>query len=204
MLSLKDLQMTYGDKQLFNGLTLHMEANDKLLISAPSGSGKSTLIKLILGFEKPLAGEIVIFDNPLNRHNLKYIRSQIAYVSQDADLVHDTLEHMVDEVLSYKVNKHIENGKETFKHYLSLFNMDGAIIHKKSTQLSGGERQRAALALALTLDRPMLILDEITSGLDHDLKVTIAKYLIDIEKTLLIISHDDIWQQFNLREVATL
>ena len=67
---------------------------------------------------------------------------------------------------------------------------------KNISQLSGGERQRLALVIALLLKRPVIILDEITSSLDPNLKKKIISELLkNVDSTLLVITHDKEWQK---------
>ncbi len=67
--------------------------------------------------------------------------------------------------------------------------------------LSGGERQRLGLALCQLMDRPIWLLDEVTSGLDKTLKHKVYNMVMESDKTVLIISHDDIWDNQSIRKV---
>lgn len=203
MIQLTDITKEFGDKKLFNNFQLHITTGEKILISAPSGSGKTTLIRMLMGFEVPDAGLITIGEQTMDKHSLKTIRGQIAYVSQDTDLSYGTVEAQLNTVFSYKINRHIEAYIEKFKTYCPNFNLPTTILEEDVIKLSGGERQRVALIIALLLNRPYLILDEITSGLDHQLKKQIADYVVTLDKTIIIVSHDTIWLDYDgLRGVS--
>lgn len=205
MITFQNITKSYHHKTIMNHLSASINVGDKLLLSGPSGSGKTTLFKLILGFEKPDEGSIFINDIEIKKNNLQAIRKQIAYVSQDSDLDTTTLETLLHATFSYKINRHIKDYTDRFLSYCQHFKLDDDVLTKKTTSLSGGERQRAALALALTLDRPVLLLDEVTSGLDADLKDHLITTLSGLNKTILVISHDDAWKRTAIfREVKTL
>lgn len=202
MIRFNEISKTYGNKILFDDLSIAIEVNDKVILRAPSGSGKTTLVKLLLGFEKPDKGDIIVGGLPLNKYNLKQVRHNIAYVSQDADLALSTVSEVFDMVFNYKANKHIHDYRKQFQALSQQFGLEKSIFTKETKQLSGGERQRVAFILALILDREIMVLDEITSGLDSFLKQTIKDYVLNLNKTILIISHDEIWHnESTLKEV---
>lgn len=201
MIYIRKICKKFNNQILFEDFSLDINCNDKILLSAPSGSGKTTLIKFLMGFEIIDSGEIIVDNIQLNSHNIKKIREKIAYVSQDADLELDTIENILDEIFKYKINKNIEDYNSNFKKLCDVFLLDKDIVYKNISSLSGGERQRVALIIALLLDRKILILDEITSGLDLNLKIIIRDYIINLNKTVIIISHDPIWDSENIREV---
>lgn len=203
MIELKNITKHFGDKQLFTDYNLNIATNDKVLLTAPSGSGKTTLIRMIMGFEIPESGTVAVNSEEMNKHSLKHIRRQIAYVSQDTDLSLGTVQEQLDMIFSYKVNRHIDDYSRQFMEQCSSFNLPDSILHEEVIQLSGGERQRVALIIALLLDRHLLILDEITSGLDETLKMQIADQIMTLDKTVIIVSHDSVWRHYpSLKEVA--
>ncbi len=203
MIELIDITKHYGDKLLFNNYNLTIKTSEKVLLSAPSGSGKTTLVRMMMGFEVPDSGDIIINSLKMNQHTLKDIRRQIAYVSQDTDLNLGTVREQLDMIFSYKINRNIKDYLKGFKHHCHFFDLDPKIVDEQVLQLSGGERQRVALIIALLLNRPYIILDEITSGLDNTLKKKIADFIMTLKETIIIVSHDMIWQGYDgLVEVA--
>lgn len=204
MITYNKISKSYQDKILFNKLTIQIDSGSKTVIHAPSGSGKTTLIKMLLGFDTPDSGSISIDNQVLDKHSLHNIRKKIAYVSQDADLNLNTIDIILDEIFNYKVNKHITNYQQQFVVLAREFGLDHKTLHQHVNQLSGGERQRVSLIIALLLDRDIIILDEITSGLDTDLTQCIINYILKLEKTVLIISHDPQWLESDQVKVVTL
>lgn len=197
MIILNNINKSYNEKTLFKSLSLTINTNEKILLKAPSGSGKTTLIKMLMGFEKPDSGQLTIQGQSLNKHTLKSVRESISYVSQDADLNLDTVKEVFDLIFAYKVNRYIDNYESLFQDYCQLFSLEEDIYLKEISSISGGERQRVALIIALILDRPILILDEITSGLDKDLKTTIKNHIMGLEKKQLLLS---LMMKFGIRK----
>lgn len=82
------------------------------------------------------------------------------------------------------------------KSYLSLY-----ILSKNINQLSGGEKQRLAFVIIILLDRKIWILDEITSSLDQDMKEKVINYILNTNKTVILVSHDKTESLNNFRTV---
>lgn len=203
MIELKNVTKHYGDKKLFTDFQLKIDAMEKVLITAPSGSGKTTLIRLMMGFEIPESGTVTIEGQVMDKDTIRSIREKIAYVSQDTDLGLGTVSQQLDLIFNFKVNRHLTDYRESFKAICPDFHLTGAVIDEEVSKLSGGERQRVALIIALLLNRPIMILDEITSGLDSHLKHHMADKINQLDKTVVIISHDEIWQSYpTMREVS--
>lgn len=203
MIELIKLSKSYGNKQLFKDFSLKITEKEKVLLNAPSGSGKSTFIKMLLGFEKPDHGEIIINQLPMQKVNLQKIRQSISYISQDTDLPNETLETLIRNFLNFKANQHLTYDLKQIEDYLSHMHLDKSLLTQTTKSLSGGERQRFALVLALILDRPILLLDEVTAGLDEALRHSLIPWLLSLDKTLLIVSHDSAWTHYNdIRKVS--
>jgi len=203
MIQYIDIHKSYGDKVLFKNFNLEIKSGEKVLLSASSGSGKTTLVRFLLGFDKPDSGDIIVDDKTLNHYNLKAIREKIAYVSQDTDLPSLTTEALLEKIFSYKINHHINNYRDDFLKLSKTFQLDSQVLSTQIQEFSGGERQRIGLIIALLLNRPYLLLDEITSGLDHDLKALIMNHIMNLDATVIIVSHDALWKsESSLREVT--
>lgn len=202
MIQFNKINIAFDNRILFDDFTLSISKGEKVLISAPSGKGKSTLMKTLLGFQRPDSGEIIVAGEVLSKETLQAIRSQIAYVSQDVELGQHTCEKLLKEVFNFKNNRHIPVDKEIFVSYGEQFGLPKGFLKKSIHQLSGGERQRLGFVVCVLLDRPIWVLDEITSGLDRELKERLVKYVLESDKTVLITSHDEIWlKQSSVRVV---
>lgn len=195
LIQFKNINLSFDDKRVFKNFNLSVKEGEKVLLKAPSGKGKSTLFKLLLGFQKSDEGDILFKGKKLEKNTLKYFRRNIAYVSQDVDLRNEKVWNLIVEIFSYKHNTHIKINKEKLLEIAQYFSLPADVIEKEVSQLSGGERQRLGLIICILLDRQVWLLDEITSGLDKDMKEKVVDYVLKQDKTVLIISHDKTWSE---------
>lgn len=202
MIEYKNIGLKFDDRIIFSHFNLEIKENEKVLLLAPSGRGKTTLIKMLMGFQKPDTGEILVNGQKMTRETINVMRQTISYVSQDADIPKGIVEHVFKEVFEFHANREISYSKEVLIKWLKEFDLREDIIDKEVDQLSGGERQRLALIMGILLNRKIWILDEITTGLDQELKKKIISVLLDYKKTMVIISHDDIFKNCGLKEVT--
>lgn len=160
-------------------------------IAGPSGAGKSTLLNLIAGFEQPRSGRIVIAGSEHTRSHPA--ERPISLVFQDHNLFAH-LDIFTNVALGVSPSMRLTAADRA--------NVDGALTRvglsgfgtRMPGSLSGGERQRAAFARALVRRRPVLLLDEPFASLDPDLRVQMAKLLVDLHRetgnTVVIVTHD--------------
>ncbi|CAH2212172.1 ABC transporter ATP-binding protein [Tepidibacter aestuarii] len=198
MIKFKNINLRFDDKVIFENFNMDVMDGEKILLKSPSGKGKSTLLKLLLGFHKINSGEILFDSRKLEKNNLVYFRTNIAYLSQDVELRNQNIWDLIVEVFSYKHNKNIKITKEKFLDVANYFDLPKDIIKKEARELSGGERQRLGLVICILLDRKVWLLDEVTSGLDKDMKQRVVDYVLKLDKTVLIVSHDNIWSENNI------
>ena len=201
MIQFKEINLAFGDQVVFADFNLNIAEGEKVLLRAASGRGKSTLFKLLLGFQRFDQGEILFKGRRLDRNNLSYFRRNIAYVSQDVDLRNLKVWDLINEIFDYKYNRTIPITKEKVMELIDFFLLPADLITKEVGQLSGGERQRLGLIICIMLNRPVWLLDEITTGLDQESKKVLVNYVLKQHKTVLIISHDQIWSKNNLVRV---
>ncbi|QVK19470.1 ATP-binding cassette domain-containing protein [Mycoplasmatota bacterium] len=194
MIQFKDINLQFNNKQVFNDFNLTINEKDKILLSAPSGSGKTSLVKMLLGIIR-YEGDILLKNQLLTPSTRNFFRKNISYVSQDVDLQNLKTNDLINEILSYKVNKHISYNQKLILQLFHQFNLNNEHLEKQVHDLSGGERARVGFIIALLLDRDILILDEITAGLDEKLKRKIIDYTCHLDKTIIIISHDSLWKE---------
>ena len=167
-----------GDKLLIDDLNCIIPAGAIVGIVGPNGAGKTTLFKMLVGQEKPDAGELRIGDTV-----------QFAHVDQGRDSL--TPGKTVYEVIS--------GGQETIKlgsrevnarAYCSRFNFQGQDQQKKVDILSGGERNRVHLACMLKSGANVILLDEPTNDIDVNTMRALEDALDNFAGCVLVISHD--------------
>ncbi len=195
MIKFKSVYLKRKSKEIFSGLDFSVQKNEKVLIQGKSGIGKTTLFKVLLGFETIDKGKVSFNDLDIVKEHIKNIRRQIFYLSQDIDLRNERVNLFLDEVLEQNDLKNQD--KTHLMDLLNFLDLSSKILNQTVTELSGGERQRIGLLICFLLDRPVWLLDEPTSALDDIMKKKIADYVMDQEKTIVLISHDDVWKENN-------
>lgn len=174
----------YGEKKLFSNKQAHIRGGEKVGLVGFTGAGKSTFINLILRFFPLNHGKILIDGQDIANVTLESLRHQIALIPQDPVLFHRTLRENIAygkpeateaEIVAVAKLAHCH---EFIRNIPSGYE---AKVGERGTKLSGGEKQRIAIARAILVDAPILILDEATSSLDS---VT-EKYIQDSLETLM-------------------
>lgn len=193
--------LKFGDQVFFDDFNLRVKKSEKVLLSAQSGRGKTSLVKMLLGFIVPDSGEIRVDGVRLTGKTINGIRERIAYISQDADIPKGVVSEVFEEVFYFQKNRHLKYNRQELETWLPEFSLPRETIDKQVDNLSGGERQRLAIIMGLLLKREIWILDEITTGLDLELKKKVVDLLLAKNKTMLIISHDEIFKNQGLKEV---
>jgi putative ABC transport system ATP-binding protein len=202
MIRFEDIHLAFPGKELFSGFNLEVSSNEKLLISGPSGCGKTTLFRILLGFEKVSAGRIFCGDLEVNAPNIRAIRNQIFYLSQDIDFRNAPVAAVLDEIFSFDANRDIATGDDHQRQLMQMLDLGEDILQQNMPELSGGERQRLGLLVCFLLNRPVWLLDEPTASLDEQLRKKVLDHVMAAGKTVIIISHDNIWPECDTCQVA--
>lgn len=192
MIQYESICLSYQGKPVFSDFNLDICETDKILLQGKSGAGKTTLFRLVLGFETADSGRVLFNNQEISKKNIQDIRRSIFYLSQDIDLQHGIVETVIHEILRANAIPDNTDTKETF---LDLLELPAKVFRQNINRLSGGERQRVGLLIGFLLDRPVWLLDEPTSALDDIMKLKLADIICAQEKTVAIISHDEVWQQ---------
>jgi ABC-type multidrug transport system fused ATPase/permease subunit len=159
-----------------------------------SGSGKSTLLSLVMGFNRPTAGRILVDGRDLASLRMRDFRSQIGVVLQDNFLFDGTIRDNIafahpgasdDEVRAAGAIAHCD---EFVTRFADGYN---TVVGERGVKLSGGQRQRVAIARAILADPAILILDEATSSLDSESEAMIRDGLRSLRRgrTTFVIAH---------------
>jgi subfamily B ATP-binding cassette protein MsbA len=186
----------FEPREVLRDIQLEISAGEIVAFVGPSGSGKSTLVNLLPRFFSPTKGSISLDGLDIEQIDLKDLRRQIAFVSQDVILFNDTIAANVAYGCS---TEKIDLGR--VQDALTAANLSELIgdlpegIHTQvgdnGNRLSGGQRQRLAIARAIYKDSPILILDEATSALDSESERQVQDALEHLMegRTTLVIAH---------------
>jgi ABC-type multidrug transport system fused ATPase/permease subunit len=179
---------------VLKGVSFHSPAGSTTALVGSSGSGKSTLISLILAFNRPMKGRVMIGKQNLDQLKLRDYRKTLGVVLQDNFLFDGTVAENIAfsrpgaTMAEIKEAARIANCEE----FVSGF-PDGyeTIVGERGVKLSGGQRQRVAIARAILADPQLLILDEATSSLDSESERQIREALQALRsgRTTFVIAH---------------
>jgi ATP-binding cassette, subfamily F, member 3 len=178
----RNLSKAY-DAPLFQGLNLTILRGQCVGVMGPNGSGKSTLIKVLIGREKPDAGEVRLghkvhvgyHDQGLESLPPRTTVVRAVWPEDDPDWVEGDVRDL-----------------------LARFGLSGEIVFQTVDQLSGGERAKAALARLAATGANLLVMDEPTNHLDIWSCEALERSILDFEGTILVVTHD----RYFLNQVA--
>ena len=173
--------------------SLKINKNNKVLVMGTSGLGKSTLFKLLFRLYKPLKGNIKINDINIYDYNLRTIRENICYVSQDETIYNDTILNNITlgkTIEKEKLNKILDICRVNDILDKKAFRLDTYVVENLSN-LSNGERSRIIMARALVKNSPIIIFDETFSSVEENDANKMIKDIFSYykEKTIILISH---------------
>lgn len=159
----------FGDRKTIDDVTFTAAPGAMIGIVGPSGAGKSSLMRLTLRFYDPWSGSILLDDLPLPTIPLETLRRQIALVSQDTILFHDTIAANIRFAVDHAEEEDVEAAAA--RAHLSALLADlpdglNTLVGERGLKLSGGEKQRVSIARAVLKQARLVILDEATAALD--------------------------------------
>ena len=174
VLGLRNLSKAYGDKHLFEGISLKVEGGERIALIGDNGTGKSTLIKMIVGELYPDDGRIRT--GPQVRE---------AYLPQIIHFDHPEW-NLVENMMAAKKGLSAQSARNR----LAAYEFRGEDVLKPVSVLSGGEQSRLRLCMLMDDDINFLILDEPTNHLDIASREWIEEAVEAYDGTLLFVSHD--------------
>lgn len=171
ILNAEKISKTYGEKLLFDKVTLGLNKGDKVGVIGVNGTGKSTFLKIVAGIESADEGSII-----------KGRNVNVTYLPQTPEFKeNDTILHYV---LRGKANTSETEAKKI------LIELGITDFEQDLLKLSGGQKKRVALARALAEPTEVLILDEPTNHLDNEMVIWLEQYIKQFKGELLMVTHD--------------
>lgn len=195
-LEFRQLDFNYPGQQnaALKGINLVIRPGEKIGIIGRSGSGKSSLAKLLVGLYQADGGSLLVDGIDIRQLDVSDLRHNIGYVPQDIQLFSGSLRDNLVSGARYVEDELVLQAAELAGvHEFARLHPQGydLPVGERGQQLSGGQRQNVALARALLLDPPILLLDEPTSAMDNTgeerLKQRLAAVIAD--KTVLLVTH---------------
>jgi subfamily B ATP-binding cassette protein MsbA len=191
----EDVRFEYNPGvEVLKGVSFTAPAGTTTALVGSSGSGKSTLISLVMAFNRPKSGRILIDGRDLSTVRLRDYRSQLGVVLQDNFLFDGTV---IDNIRYGRPDATLEQIKQVSRiahadEFIEGFEKQyDTVVGERGVKLSGGQRQRIGIARAILADPRILVLDEATSSLDSESEALIQDGLRALRqgRTTFVIAH---------------
>jgi len=197
MISLRNLRVSYGAREILHGITFDVQRGETLVILGGSGSGKSTLLRTLVGLEKPTSGEIWIKGKNLatiSPEEMDDIRKKLGMSFQGSALFGSMT---VGENVALPLREHTKLEESTIEIMVRLkleqVGLEGFEYYMPS-ELSGGMKKRAAVARAMVMDPEILFFDEPSAGLDPIIAAGIDQLILELKQafkmTIIVVTHE--------------
>lgn len=193
MIAVKNLQKSFGDLKVLDGIDLDVEQGDVIVLVGPSGCGKSTFLRCLTHLEEPTGGQIFLDGREVVDREIDHVRSRMGMVFQHFNLFpHMTVKKNI--TLAPVLLKR-KSQAEADKQAMELLERIGLAdkAYEYPNMLSGGQKQRIAIVRALAMDPEVLLFDEPTSALDPEMVgevLELMKVLAKQGMTMIVVTHE--------------
>ena len=190
-LEVKNLNKTYGEKEVLKDVSFSLDEGNILCILGPSGCGKTTILNSIGGFIKNNSGQIFLNGEDISSLNPEDRNISTVFQSYGLFSNKNVLENVAYGLKFRNIKKQDRINKSL--EILKIVGLEG-YEYRKVHELSGGQRQRVALARSLVISPRLILLDEPFSNLDKNLRITmrneIKKLVKYFKMTTILVTHD--------------
>lgn len=187
-LTVDHLSFGYEGKPVIKDISYNFEKGGKYAVVGKSGAGKSTLINLISGRLRDYAGTIQVDGDELKSMPATLLNAKIELVDQKSYIFNESIEENI--TLGHAKSQALLSNVVSFLGIDKFTNL-ATKIHEHGSNLSGGQRQKLALARALAFHKPILIVDEVTAGIDSENAQEIEDALLaEKDLTVIMITHN--------------
>lgn len=190
----RNVSFSYNDVTVLHNINLTIEKGKTVALVGSSGAGKSTLVDLIPRFHDVTEGEILIDGVNIKQYQIKSLRNQMSFVTQEPILFNDTIANNISLGNTDATLEEITNAAKIANAHNFIAQKEEGYqtnIGDRGMKLSGGERQRITIARAVLSNPPILILDEATSSLDTESERLVQDAINNLmqNRTSVVIAH---------------
>ena len=187
MIKYHNVTLSFHNKSIFKKFNAEIPTGSFVSFKGESGRGKTSLLKLVQGYVLPDSGSVFVDDQEVSHRNIHQLRKKMAWIPQNINLPVGDGNELIDMM-------DIHEKKARIHDFLEKLQLTPAILKESFSKISGGQKQRIITALALSLEKSIVLMDEPTSSLD-DKSITNLVSVIDSLKhtTILAASHNQKW-----------
>ncbi len=183
------ISLSFPDKIIFDKLNLHVEKGEHACLSGVSGVGKTTLLKMLAGYVIPDSGTVRINNLLLDTTTVRQIRKSMIWIPQNIHLP-------VENGLQLMKLLHVSSRLAPVQGFLQELGLEKDIIGQHFKEISGGEKQRIVIAVCLSFNKEIILMDEPTSSLDEEAVEMLIRTIQSLEgRTVVAASHHPAWVQ---------
>lgn len=191
LISLEKVNYQIADQHILHDVDWQIPAGAHITLTGPSGSGKSTLLQIIAAMISKTSGTLIFDGQPIESYDPIMYRRQVSYCFQQPTLFGETVADNL--AFPYQIRKQVMDTQRVVTA-LNNVGLSERTLHQPIIELSGGERQRVALIRNILFLPKVLLLDEVTAGLDENNKQIVHAWLRQLNEqdhvTTIMITHD--------------
>lgn len=191
LISLEKVNYQIADQHILHDVDWQIPAGVHITLTGPSGGGKSTLLRIIAAMISKTSGTLIFDGQPIESYDPIMYRRQVSYCFQQPTLFGETVADNL--AFPYQIRKQVMDTQRVVTA-LNNVGLSERTLHQPIIELSGGERQRVALIRNILFLPKVLLLDEVTAGLDENNKQIVHAWLRQLNEqdhvTTIMITHD--------------
>lgn len=191
LISLEKVNYQIADQHILHDVDWQIPAGAHIILTGPSGGGKSTLLRIIAAMISKTSGTLIFDGQPIESYDPIMYRRQVSYCFQQPTLFGETVADNL--AFPYQIRKQVTDTQRVVTA-LNNVGLSERTLHQPIIELSGGERQRVALIRNILFLPKVLLLDEVTAGLDENNKQIVHAWLRQLNEqdhvTTIMITHD--------------
>jgi len=187
MIKYQNVTLSFQNKSIFKDFNAQIPTGSFVSFKGESGRGKSSLLKLVQGYVLPDSGSVIVDDQEVNHRSIHQLRKKMAWIPQNINLPVSNGNELIDMM-------EIHEKKMQIHDYLEKLHLTQGILSESFSKISGGQKQRIIIALALSLEKSIVLMDEPTSSLDDKSISNLVSVIESLTNTtILAASHNLKW-----------